>query len=156
MTRTRFALAVAAIAVGTLVYAASGHASGRFSDRTIRGVYGFSGAGTLAGGTIQAAIAGLNAFDGAGGCAIRARLNIAGGMHDVNSVSCTYQVHGDGTGSLEVTLDAAPPTPLPLPPFHSDFVIVDNAKAIHAVLSDAAGLTVATSVSVRQHSGERD
>jgi hypothetical protein len=34
--------------------------------------------------------------------------------------------------------------------FHSDFVIVGHAKELRAVLSDAGGLTVATSVSKRQ------
>jgi hypothetical protein len=154
MRQHRFALAIAAITTGMVVYAASGQASGRFSDRSIRGVYGFSGAGTLVNGTIQAAIAGLNWFDGRGGCAIRGRLNMGGGVHDVRSTSCSYSIDGDGTGTVRVTLEATPPTPIPLPEFRSDMVLVDNAKEIHFVLSDNAGLTVASGVAKRQLGGE--
>src|SRR5687767_4522266 len=115
------------IGAAFLAYVGTTQAGGRFSDRTIRGVYGFSGAGTLAGGAIQAAVAGLNSFDGDGGCGVRARLNAGGAVHSVSSTSCSYSVNPDGTGSARITLTG---TPFPLPEFRSDFVIVDNADEI--------------------------
>jgi hypothetical protein len=139
-------------AAALLAYVGTSQADGRFSARTIRGVYGFSGSGTLAGGAIQAAVAGLNSFDGADGCTVTARLNAGGTVHSVRSTSCSYTVNSDGTGSAHITLTG---TPFPLPEFRSDFVIVDNAKEIHFVLSDAAGGTVASGVAKRQVGSER-
>lgn len=134
-----------------LAYGGTSQAGGSFSARTLRGVYGFAGSGTLAGGAMQAAIAGLNSFDRAGGCTIAARLNAGGIVYSVSSTSCSYAVDPDGTGSLRTILTGAP---FPLPEFRSDFVIVDNAQEIH-VLSDESGGTVASGVSTRQTGRER-
>lgn len=118
--------------------------AGGDSNKTLKGTYGFSGSGTLMGGTVQAAIVGLNSFDRAGGCDITAKINAFGAVTDVHAVTCTYSVNPDGTGGLDVTFDRFPGE------FHSDFVIVDNAKEILSVLSDASGGTVATAVTKRQ------
>ena len=64
---------VAAVVLAALLaYDGPSHASGNFRLRSLRGVYGFSGSGTLFGGAVQAAIVALNSFDGAGGCDIKA------------------------------------------------------------------------------------
>ena len=145
MKRTQIGI-VAFIVVALLTYVGSSQAAGGFSALTIRGTYGFSGSGTLGGGVFQAAVVGLNSFDGRGGCAISARINAFGMVTPVHSTSCTYTVNADGTGFLDVTLD----DPLLAGPFHSDFVIVENPNEIHSMLSDASGGTVATLITKRQ------
>lgn len=123
----------------------------RFTNRSLRGIYGFSGSGTLADGTEQAAVVGLNSFDGAGGCRITAQLNRGGMVSPLTSATCSYTVNPDGTGLTEVTF-----TELPIP-FKSHFVIVDQAKEIHFVLSDPlTQTTVASGVAKRQASSDRD
>ena len=144
----RTILVAAIVVVSVLTYVRGGDASGGFSVRTLRGTYGFSGDGTLGGGTIPAAVAGLNFFDRAGGCAIRARLNAGGAVHPLNSTSCTYSVNPDGTGSLDVAFE--PPFAVP---FHSDFVIVDGGRELRFILSDALGQTVAQGSSIHQSRG---
>lgn len=136
---------VALVAVALAAYVGNGHAASRFSNRSLKGTYGFAGSGTLVGGTVQAAVVGLNSFDRAGGCRITARINAFGAVTPVSSTSCSYSVNPDGTGSLKVIFDV----PLLAGPFTSDFVIVDNANEIRFVLSDPTGLTVATGVSKR-------
>jgi hypothetical protein len=143
---------VAAVLLAVLLaYVGSSHASGRFTSRSLRGVYGFSGSGTLSDGAVQAAVVGLNSFDGAGGCRITARLNQGGMVSQLTSATCSYTVNPDGTGFTDVTF-----TELPIP-FKSDFVIVDQAKEIHFVLSDPfSETTVASGVAKRQRAGETD
>jgi hypothetical protein len=157
MSRNRVVVAAMAVvfAAGFGPHVASSDTSGRFSNRTLRGVYGFSGSGTLLNGTVQAAVVGLNSFNGAGGCRIQGRLNLGGGVHSIQSSSCTYHVGPDGAGSLEVVLTATPPPAVPLPPsFTSDFVIVDNGKQLQFMLSDDLGLTVASGLTVKQVTGQ--
>jgi hypothetical protein len=138
-----------------LTHVRGSQASGGFSVRSLRGVYGFSGTGTLGGGTIPAAVVGFNYFDRAGGCEIRARLNTGtridptGAVQVLNSTSCTYSVEPDGSGSLDVMFE--PPFAAP---FHSDFVIVDGARELQFVLSDPFGATVASGTSTQQSGGK--
>jgi len=47
--------------------------NGSITVRAVRCEYPFSGSGTLASGTVQAGIVGLNSFDGAGGCDVMVR-----------------------------------------------------------------------------------
>jgi hypothetical protein len=144
-------LCVAAfVVVAVLAVVRTTQATNTASLRTLKGTYGLSGSGTLLGGTVQAAIVGVNAFDRAGGCAIRARINAFGSVTPVNSTSCSYTVRADGTGVLQVTFD----NPLFAGPFRSDFVIVDNAKELRFMLSDPSGGTVATGVAKRQTSDD--
>jgi hypothetical protein len=138
------------VVVALLAYAGTTQAAGGFSVRTLKGTYGISGSGTLLGGTVQATVVGVNSFDRAGGCAITARINAFLVVTPVSSTSCAYAVNPDGTGILRVTFDTPPFTG----PFRSDFVIVDNAKEIDFMLSDASGGTVASGVSKRQTSDE--
>ena len=136
---------------GLLASVGTSQAVGNFTQRSIKGIYGLSGSGTLEDGTVQAAIVGLNSFDGAGGCRITARLNRKGVVSQLTSATCSYTVNPDGTGTIDVTF-----TELPIP-FKSDFVIVDQAKELQFVLSDEFfHSTVASGVAKRQTSGERD
>jgi hypothetical protein len=142
---------VAVIMLGGLLgLVGTSQAVERFTNRSLRGIYGFSGSGTLSDGTVQAAVVGLNSFDGAGGCRITARLNNGGTVVSLTSATCSYTVNPDGTGFTDVTFTG-------LPPFKSDFVIVDQAKEIHFVLSDPiTQTTVASGVAKRQSSSDRD
>jgi hypothetical protein len=136
---------------GLLASGVTSQADGRFTPRTLKGTYGFSGSGTLAGGTVQAAVVGLNSFDGIEGCDITARLNAGGVVTLLTTAHCTYTVNPDGTGSVTITFNEPP-----FGPFKSDFVIVDK-KEIHFVLSDEfGGGTVANGVAKRQRPGETD
>jgi hypothetical protein len=147
----RLHVGAAAITAAVLLAGAS-HAAGGYSKRSLRGSYGFSGSGTLAAGTIQAAVAGLNLFDGAGGCEVRARLNAGGQVVPLTTASCSYEVNRDGTGTLDVTFNEPPFAG----PFHSDFVIVDGTNQIQFVLSDPSGGTVASGVTTKQSRGQND
>jgi hypothetical protein len=154
MDMTRRHIFVAAIMMFVVVaYTGASRAAGGFSAKSLKGVYGFSGSGTIAG--IPAAVAGLNSFDRAGGCDITAKLNVGGSVSSLTTATCTYAVNADGTGSLDVTFNEAFPS-LPGIEFHSDFVIVDGGKEVHAVLSDNLGVTVATSISKRQSAAASD
>jgi hypothetical protein len=148
-TRTIYVAVI--MLAGLLASVGTSQAIERFSLRSLRGIYGFSGSGTLSGGTVQAAVVGLNSFDGAGGCRITARLNQGGVVSSLTSATCSYTVNPDGTGFTHVTF-----VELPVP-FTSDFVIVDQAKELHFVLSDEfSHTTVASGVAKRQRSGDTD
>lgn len=142
----------AMIAALSLAAATTSEAGGRFSVRSLKGIYGFSGSGTLAGGTIPAGVVGLNSYDRAGGCDVSARLNAGGVVHSLSTAECSYTVNSDGTGQLRVTFDH----PIFAGPFISDFVIVDEAKELPFSLSDPSGGTVATGVAKKQSSEGRD
>jgi hypothetical protein len=149
---TRKLYVVAFVVVALLASVGTIQATSSFSVRTLKRTYGLSGSGTLLGGTVQAAIVGVNSFNRAGGCAISAQINAFGTVTPVSSTSCSYTVNPDGTGVLRVTFDTPPYTG----PFRSDFVIVDNAKEIRFMLSDQSGGTVATGVAKRQTSDDSD
>jgi len=151
--KSRILCVAAIVAVVAFTSGATTQARGGFSDRTLRGVYGFSGSGTIAGGAIPATVVGLTRFDGAGGCAVSARLNAGGAVHALTSTSCSYGVNADGSGWQRIALSGAP---FPLPEFISDLVIVDNAREIHFVLSDAGGGTVANGIAKEQTSPHGD
>jgi hypothetical protein len=138
-------MAVIALAV-SLTYVGTSEATGRYSRKSLKGTYGFSGSGTLGFGTVQTAVAGLNSFDGDGRCDIKARLNAGGAMTSLTTARCSYTVNGDGTGYLIVTFNEPP-----FGPFRSDFVIVQGTNEVHFVLSDMfGGGTVASGVAKRQ------
>jgi hypothetical protein len=149
MRKTYAAAAAIAAVVG---YVGTTEAAAVYSKRSLRGVYGFSGSGTLAGGTVQAAVVGLNSFDGKGGCDITARLN-AGGAEVVplTTAECSYTVNPQGSGALTVTFNEPP-----FGPFTSDFVFVHGADELHFVLSNPALFAVANGVSKRQASLARN
>jgi hypothetical protein len=140
------------IAAVALAGVAASEAGERFSRRSLKGTYGFSGSGTVAGGTVQAGIVGLNSFDGAGGCDVTVRLNAGGTVIPLSAAECSYTVNADGTGQIHVTFDH----PMFGGPFTSDFVIVDHAKEVPFSISDASGGTVATGVAKKQSSERRD
>lgn len=149
---TRKIYVAAVVLAALLASVGPSHASGNFRLRSLRGVYGFSGSGTLFGGAVQAAIVGLNSFDGAGGCDITARLNAGGTVFSLTTAKCTYTVNPNGTGLITATFNEPGFTG----PFLSDFVIVDQAKELQFVLSDVSQTTVASGVAKRQSSSDRD
>ena len=140
------------LVVALLAYVGTSQAANGFSNRSLKGTYGLSGSGTLAGGAVQAAIVGLNSFDRAGGCRITARINALATVTPVRSTSCSYTVNPDGTGFISVSFD----NPMFAGPFRSDIVIVDNAQEIDFMLSDDSGGTVAVGVAKRQTSDENE
>jgi hypothetical protein len=132
-----------------LAYAGTSQADQQFTLRSLRGTFGFSGSGTFGGA--PAAVVGLTSFDGAGGCAISARLNAGGVVTSLTSTTCSYTVNSDGTGSQNVRFAEFGPAAL----FTSDFVIVDAKKELPFILSDGfGGGTVASGASKRQAGGE--
>ncbi len=130
-----------------LAYGGTSHADEQFTARSLRGTFGFSGAGTLLG--FPAAVVGLTKFDGAGSCVITAHLNLGGTVQPLSSTSCSYTVNHDGSGSQDITFAG------PFGPFRSDLVIVSGNKEIQFILSDGfGGKTVASGVSKRQGGGD--
>ena len=122
---------VAAGLVGALV-AARSHGDDRgFSNRTIKGVWGFN---TSFGMLVLPAPAqpvpttgmGRIHFDGDGNCQVSTVANINGDSLRLESSSCTYTVNPDGTGTSEAFFPGAPvPGALPVA-----FVIVDRGQEL--------------------------
>ena len=136
---------------GVLAAVPTSQAVANYSLKSLKGSYGFSGSGTLAGGTVQVAVVGVNSFDGAGGCEITARFNVAGAVTSLTTATCSYTVNSNGTGAITATFNEPPFGG----PFRSDFVIADSKKEIRFVLSDGfGGGTVANGVAHRQEPGD--
>src|SRR4051812_34150021 len=74
-----------------------------YSQRSLKGTYGLSGAGTLGFGTLPAAVVGLNSFDRNGGCDLSVKVNAGGGVTSLTTAQCHYTVIADGTGTIDVT-----------------------------------------------------
>jgi hypothetical protein len=142
MSAKRIYAAVTVLAA-VLSYAGTSQADGPFALRSLRGTWGFSASGTLAGA--PAAAVGLVTFDGAGGCVESARLNAGGVVIALTSVQCSYTVNSDGSGSLNVTF-------APAGQFTADLVILD-AGEFHFIVSDPTATTVASGVAKTQEPG---
>jgi hypothetical protein len=147
MTAMKTLLAVVMIA-GVVVCStvASADDNGKFNNKSLKGAYGFFVQGFLAANTpnpIPASAMGRNVYDGAGSCTSDAKLN-AGGTVIPLIGTCTYTVNPDGTGTATSTYSFGV--------FTTDFVLVDNAKEFHFIVSDAAqpGTTVGSGIAKRQ------
>jgi hypothetical protein len=116
-----------------------------FSERSLRGTYAFSGSGYLIGQ--PAAVVGVTRFDGHGGCETSAKLKVitSGAVVPLSSLSCTYTVDADGTGTQELTFSIGS--------FHSDLAIAGDE--INFVLSGPAA-TVANGIAKLQRKGSRE
>ena len=139
-TRLRFSgLALAAAVGGLLVLALGvrpsvahdGDEGHGFSNRTVRGAWGFntSFANVLPGGgaaALPGAGMGRVVFDGEGRCSVHSFANVNGQTQEIESSSCTYNVGPDGIGSSEAVFPGGPfPGPVPVA-----FVIVDHAQEL--------------------------
>lgn len=143
-----FGLAI--VGIGTILVPSTS-AAGRqaFTDKTVSGIWGFSASGTIVPPALPsptpAAAVGIIEFDGNGGCTFTDQINIGGTAIPSTgfrtSAFCAYGVNSDGTGTISVSFPSDPaPTPLA-------FVIVDNAKEIQFIRTDAG---VASGVAKRQ------
>lgn len=117
----------------------------QFDERSLRGTYGFSAAGTILPPALPqptpAVAVGTMTFDGRGACSISDTINIGGTSASRTSTSGTYSVAPDGSGTMAVTFAGEPgPTPLA-------FVIVDHTKELRFIRTD---LGVAEGVATRQ------
>lgn len=116
-----------------------------FTDRSLKGVWGFSGLGTIVPpatpAPIPAAAVGIMRFDGDGFCAISDTVNIGGGSASRETFSCEYAVNPDGSGTITAEFPGDP-GPVPL-----SFVLVRGAKAFHWIRTD---LGVARGTAERQ------
>ena len=144
MKTLRAVVVIAGVVVCSTV--ASADDNGKFSNKSLKGAYGFHVHGFLAANTaspIPASAVGRNVYDGAGSCTSEAKLN-AGGTVISLSGTCTYTVNPDGTGTAVSTYSFGV--------FTTDFVLVDNAKEFHFIVSDTAqpGATVGSGVAKRQ------
>jgi hypothetical protein len=122
-----------------------------FTNKSIRGTWGFSAAGTIVPPAVPAATpavaVGVMSFDGKGGCSISDTINIGGTSASRTSTTCSYAVNPDGTGSLSAQFPGDPgPTPL-------SFVIVNNKDEIRFIRTD---LGVASGVAKRQNGENKD
>lgn len=151
--RSRQALVVfitlVAIAVGAMIAPSTSDASQAFSNRSVRGTWGFSASGTIVPPALPSATpavaVGIIKFDGNGECTFTDQINIGGNAIPSTgfrtSSSCDYSVSSDGTGTIGVSFPGDPgPTPL-------TFVIVDEGKELHFIRTDAG---VANGVAKRQ------
>lgn len=108
---------------------------GPFTERTIRGAWGWTGDGKLiidpeTGQTMHTVGLGIVYFDGYGRCEVTSSVNINGTPQGpITSTSCVYSVNPDGTGQSVATFSE--------PPFEGDapvtFVIVNKRKEIRFI-----------------------
>jgi hypothetical protein len=56
---------------------------------------------------VQAAVVGLNSFNGAGNCYITARLNAGLSVQSFTTSECSYTVNSNGTGSINIVGSSA-------------------------------------------------
>lgn len=108
---------------------------GPFTERTIRGAWGWTGDGKLiidpeTGQTMHTVGLGIVYFDGYGRCEVTSSVNINGTPQGpITSSSCVYSVNPDGTGQSVATFSE--------PPFEGDapvtFVIVNKRKEIRFI-----------------------
>ncbi len=98
----------------------------QFTNKSIEGIWGFSGSGTINGTPIVAVD--LDTFDGNGSCSVKSVSNSPSGFLNITSIACTYNVNPDGTG----TATAVFPPPLSFTSTIS-FVIVDHGNEILAI-----------------------
>lgn len=109
-----------------------------FSDRSLKGSCGWAASGTLNGD--PAAAAGINTFDGKGGCTSSARLDWGGQALTMAPVSCEYSVNPDGTGTLVQTYLVPELRGMTLGPITTELVIVGpNADEFFFVAFNAPG-----------------
>ncbi len=121
-------LGVASIFVLMASILPGAYAHKQFTNKSIEGTWGFSGSGTTNG--TPAVFFGLDIFDGNGGCSVKNVLNTPSGLVNLTSITCTYIVYSDGTGTATVTF----PPPLGLSTF--PFVIVSKGSEILAISTD--------------------
>ncbi len=127
-----------ALSVIVLLVVVTSHGSAEadgFDNESLEDTYGFSASGDivapnpLAG---PATAAGLVTFDGAGGCTVSDTVNVAVlGVVARTTVSCTYSVAADGSGTITPTFG---------PPFGttpSAFVIVDDGDGFRFIRTTA-------------------
>jgi hypothetical protein len=146
--------AMCALAVSGLLIPTSYAENDSFDLRTLRGAWGYSGSGEIAG--MEAAVVGRVVFDGNGRCTNVASLNIGGSVIALTSTApggfCSYTVNSEGTGSLRVRFIGPGNTPYD---FTAPFVIVDDGDELRFMAQDSTGTTVASGVTKRQKSGGR-
>jgi hypothetical protein len=103
-----------------------------FSNRSLRGEWGFSAGTTLYPPAVPvqtpAAVVGLMSFDGHGGCAVSETFNFGGFSGSQSSTSCSYTVNPDGTGTMSVQT--------PSGPVAVSFVLVANKKEFLYIRTD--------------------
>lgn len=126
-----FALSVIVLLVGVTSHG-SAEADDEFDNESLEGTYGFSASGDIVAPNPLAGPAtavGLVTFDGEGGCTVSDTVNIVVPPFIVPraSVSCTYSVAPDGSGTITPTFG---------PPFGttpSAFVIVDDGEGFRFI-----------------------
>ena len=132
--------ALLAVSISTALFAPAAIAGdnddnrGPFTERTIRGSWGWTGDGNLVdpvtGQAVHSVGLGIVYFDGYGGCEVTSSVNINGNPQGpITSTSCVYSVNPNGTGQSVATFSD--------PPFEGDapvtFVIVDKRKEIRFI-----------------------
>ena len=104
-----------------------------FSRKDIAGKWAFSADGTVVPPAVPAAtpvaLVGTATFEENGECSLTDTINIGGTSFTVSSLSCTFTVASDGTGSIEADFGG------PLSPELLSIVVVDT-KEILVVRTD--------------------
>jgi hypothetical protein len=101
-----------------------------FSDKDVRGNYGFSFQGQIVGVGPVAAVGRITA-DGEGNVTEAVRTISINGVPITETFTCTLTVNSDGTGSAVCPLDAPAPGASPVETF--DFVLEDKSRAFRLI-----------------------
>ena len=126
-------LSARSLSAGDDVEARGGHDGHGFSERSIKGHWGFNTEVSylmppaVPQPTPTAAL-GRIYLDGEGGCQVSNVVNIAGESQSFTSSSCTYSVEPDGTGKAEAVFPGAP-----IPSAPVAFIIVDRGRELRFI-----------------------
>jgi hypothetical protein len=147
ITRARFAsvLVVACTGVLGLAFPAVGQAGVACSNLNLHAAYGFTNTGVLLqnGARLDVASGGRLVYDGQGGVSGTGTLSVNGVVID-GTLTGTYQVNADCTGSDQLTFKPANPASPSPPPFHDNFVIVDKGLKVKLIDTDAGAVVTGT------------
>jgi hypothetical protein len=135
------AMTVAAVMAGTsFAWSERDEGSHGFSNRSLKGFYGFSSSysALVATGPNQPVVPALPFasmgrlfFDGEGGCKVSSIGSVNGQSIPSTSSSCVYSVNPDGTGTSEAVFPGTPiADPIPLA-----FVITDGGNEFRALIT---------------------
>jgi hypothetical protein len=128
-----------------LVFPAVGQAGVGCSNLNLHGAYGFTNTGVLLlnGARLDVASVGRLVYDGQGGVSGTGTLS-SNGVVIEGTLTGTYKVNADCTGSDQLAFKPANPANPSPPPFHDNFVIVDKGLKVKLIDSDAGFVVTGT------------
>ena len=145
--RGRHASVLVVVCTGVLglAFPSVGQAGIGCSNLSLQGGYGFTNTGVLlqGGARLDVASGGRLVYDGLGRVSGTGTLSLNGLVID-GTLTGTYNVNADCTGSDQLTFTPLNPANPLLPPFHDTFVIVDKGLKVRLIDTDPGAVVTGT------------